>query len=112
MGIVISLLVNALAVAVAAYLLTPHVRLDGFMSALIVALIMALINTFVKPIITLLTLPINLLTLGLFTFIINGVLILFISGVVDGFQVQNFGWAVIFSIVLSLISSLLGIIIK
>ncbi|MBP7967007.1 phage holin family protein, partial [Candidatus Woesebacteria bacterium] len=64
MGIVISLLVNALAVAVAAYLLTPHVRLDGFMSALIVALIMALINTFVKPIITLLTLPINLLTLG------------------------------------------------
>lgn len=112
MGIVISLLVNALAVAVAAYLLTPHVRLDGFMSALIVALIMALINTFVKPIITLLTLPINLLTLGLFTFIINGVLILFISGVVDGFQVQNFGWAVIFSIVLSLISSVLGIIIK
>lgn len=112
MGIVISLLVNALAVAVAAYLLTPHVRLDGFMSALIVALIMALINTFVKPIITLLTLPINLLTLGLFTFIINGVLILFISGVVDGFQVQNFGWAVIFSIVLSVISSVLGIIIK
>ncbi len=112
MGIVISILVNALAVAVAAYLLTPHVRLDGFMSALIVALIMALINTFVKPIITLLTLPINLLTLGLFTFIINGVLILFISGVVDGFQVQNFGWAVIFSIVLSVISSVLGIIIK
>lgn len=112
MGIVISLLVNALAVAVAAYLLTPHVRLDGFMTAVIVALIMALINTFIKPIITLLTLPINILTLGLFTFVINGVFILFISGIVDGFQVENFVWAVIYSIVLSLVSSLLGIIVK
>lgn len=112
MGLVVSLIVNALAVAVAAYLLTPHVHLDGFMSAVIVAIIMAIINTFVKPIITLLTLPINLLTLGLFSFIINGILILFISGIVDGFQVQNFGWAVIFSIVLSIISSLLGIIVK
>lgn len=109
---VISLLVNALAVAVAAYLLSPNVRLDSFMSAIVVSIIMGLMNTFVKPIITLLTLPINLLTLGLFTFIINGVLILFISGIVDGFHVENFGWAVLFSIVLSVISSLLGIFVK
>lgn len=112
MGIVVSLLINALAVAIAAYLLTPHVRLDGFMSALIVAIVLGLMNTFIKPIITLLTLPINLLTLGLFSFIINGVLILFISGIVDGFSVANFGWAVLFSIVLSIISSLLGLIVK
>ncbi len=112
MGIIISLVVNALAVAVAAYLLTPYVRLDGFRSAFFVALLMALINTFVKPIITLLTLPINLLTLGLFTFILNGIFILFISGIIDGFEVQSFGWAIIFSIVLSIISSLLGIIVK
>ncbi len=112
MGIVISLVVNALAVAVAAYLLTPNVRLDGFMTAIIVAVLLALINTFIKPIISLLTLPINLLTLGLFTFILNGIFILFVSGIVDGFHVANFGWAIVFSIVLSIISSLLGIIAK
>ncbi|CAN5218594.1 hypothetical protein BH09PAT2_BH09PAT2_03260 [soil metagenome] len=112
MGLIVSLLVNALAVAFAAYLLTPHVKLDGFMTAVIVSIVLALMNTFVKPIISLLTLPINLLTLGLFSFIINGILILFISGIIDGFQVENFGWAIVFSIVLSIISSILGIVIK
>ena len=112
MNIIIRLLLNGLAVALTSYLLKPNVSIDGFMTAVIVAIVLALINTFIKPIITLLTLPINLLTLGLFTFIINGVFILMVSAMVSGFHVENFGWAVLFSIVLTIISSILGVFVK
>lgn len=108
MNILISLLINSLAIAIAAYLLQPNVRIDNFFTAVVVAVVLGLVNTFIKPIITLLTLPINFLTLGLFTFVINGLLVLFVSAVVKGFQVENFLWAVIFSIVLALISAVLG----
>lgn len=107
MGIIVRILINALAVAITAYLL-PNVQLDSFLTAILVAVVLGVINTFIKPIITILTLPINLLTLGLFTLIINGVFVLLASNIVAGFTVTGFLWAIIFSVVLSIISSILG----
>jgi len=108
MGIIVSLLINSLAVAITAYLLQPNVQIDSFLTAVVVAVVLGVINTFIKPIIGLLTLPITLLTLGLFSLIINGLFILIVSGLVEGFTVSNFGWAIVFSIVLSIVNALLG----
>jgi len=103
MRLIISLLINAIAVYVASYVL-PGVHIDAVPTVLIVAIVLGLINTFLRPILVLLTLPINLVTLGLFTLVINGLLVLFVTWVVPGFQVDNFWWAVLFSLVVSLVS--------
>ena|SRR6266571_8464834 len=106
MGIILNLLLSTLAVIIAAYLL-PGVKVSGFFTALVVAIVLGLVNAFLKPLLLLLTLPINILTLGLFTFVINGLLVLLVSAIVPGFRVDGFWWAVLFSIVLSLINMLL-----
>ena len=108
MKIVVKLLVNSLAVAITAYLLQAGVTIDSFFTAVVVAVVLGVINTFIKPIIILLTLPLNLITLGLFTFVINGLFILLVSSVVAGFDVRNFWWAVLFGIVLAIINSVLN----
>ncbi len=95
-------LITTIAILIAAYLL-PGVTVKGFFAALVTALVLGLINTFIRPILLILTLPINLLTLGLFTFVINALLIMLTSAFVPGFDVRNFWWALLFSLVLSLI---------
>ena len=104
MGILINLLLSTVAVLITAYIL-PGVKVDGFFTALVVAVVLAIVNTFIKPLVLLLTLPINILTLGLFTFIINALMILLVSALVPGFAVNGILWALVFSIVLSLVSS-------
>jgi putative membrane protein len=96
-------LLATLAVIVAAYLI-PRVHLSGFLAALVAALILGLVNTIIKPILLILTLPINLLTLGLFTLVINALMVLLTSAIVPGFAVNGFWNALIFSVVLSLIN--------
>ena len=108
MGILVTLLINSIAVAITGYLLQGGVKIDSFFTAVVVAVVLGIINTFIKPIITLLTLPITFLTLGLFSLIINGLFIMLASGLVEGFEVTNFWWAIGFSIVLSIVNSLLG----
>ncbi len=103
MKILIHWFVSGLAVLAAAYIL-PGVHVPGIFVALVVALVLGIINTFLKPVILFLTLPINLLTLGLFTLVINALLILLVGMIVPGFKVDGFLWALIFSIVLSLIN--------
>ncbi|MEN9327483.1 MAG: hypothetical protein RI947_291 [Candidatus Parcubacteria bacterium] len=103
MGLIIKLLVSGLAVFITAYLL-PGVIVDSFVTALIVAVVLGIINTVIKPVILLLTLPVTLITLGLFTFVINALMILLTSALVDGFDVANFWWALLFSLVLSIVS--------
>ena len=93
---------------VAAYLL-PGVRVDDFFAALVAAVVIGLINTFLRPVFILLTLPINILTLGLFTLVINALLIMLASSLAPGFQVANFGWVMLFSVVLFLVNWGLGI---
>ena len=95
--------INALALMALPYLL-PGVQLRGLGSALIVALLLGLLNTLIRPVLLVLTLPINVLTLGLFTFVINGVLFWLAARLVGGFAVAGFGWAVLGAIVYSLIS--------
>lgn len=106
MTILINWIINAIAVFASAYIL-PGVQVDGFFVALVVAVVLGIVNTFIKPLLVVLTLPINVLTLGLFTLVINAVLILLVSNLVSGFQVDGFWWAVLYSIILSLVSSVL-----
>ena len=95
------------AVMISAYVI-PTVYVDGFLVAVVVAVILSVVNFIIKPIVTLLTLPINILTLGLFTFIINALMILLVSSIVPGFTVIGLWSAVLFSIVLSVINGFLG----
>lgn len=106
MQIIVNLLLNALAVLISAYLL-PGVKVDGYFTAIVVAVVLGIVNTILKPILILFTLPITILTLGLFTFVINALMILLVSNFVPGFHVRGFWWALIFSLVLSLVNSFL-----
>lgn len=103
MRIIVNLLVNALAVFITASIL-PGVEIDNFFTAITVAVVLGIINTLIKPVLIILTLPLNILTLGLFTFVINALLILLTSAIVPGFTVSGFGWALLFSLVISLVS--------
>lgn len=110
MGLIIKWLLNGVAIVITAYLL-PGVSLSGFGAALITALVLGLINTFIKPVLMLLTLPLNILTLGLLTFVINALLIMLTSALVSGFTVHGFGWALLFSLVLSIVSYILNVVV-
>lgn len=101
MEILINWIVSAMVIFSIAYLM-PGVHVDGFSSALVVALVLGIINAFVKPVLIILTLPITILTLGLFTLVINALLILLVSNIVPGFKVDGFLWALAFGIVLSI----------
>ena len=107
MNIFINWLVVTIAIIVSAYIL-PGVTLSGFGTALLVALVLGLLNVFIKPLLLILTLPINILTLGLFTFVINAFIILMVSAIVPGFKVSGFWIALLFSIVLSIVLYLIN----
>jgi putative membrane protein len=85
----------------------PGIHVANFWAALLTAVVLGLINLIFRPILLLLTLPINILTLGLFTFVINALLILLASALVPGFQVASFWWALLMALVLSVANSLL-----
>jgi len=104
MSIIINWLVSALVILIAAYIL-PGVHVASLTAALVTAVVLGIINLFIKPLIIILTLPLTILTLGLFTLVINAFLILLASSIVPGFKVDGFWWALIFSIVLSVINS-------
>jgi putative membrane protein len=103
MRLIVFLLVNTIAVFIAAYIL-PGVHVDSVITAFIVAILLGIINTIIRPILLLLTFPITLMTLGLFTLVINGLLVLLVTYFVKDFTVDNFLWAVGFSIIVSLVS--------
>jgi len=98
-------LVAAVCVILSAYLL-PGVNVEGIWSAIVVAAILGLLNAFLKPILIFFSIPITIVTLGLFLLVINGFTVWLTSQIVPGFTVDSFWWAVLFSIVLSIISSL------
>lgn len=99
--------VAAIAIIISAYLL-PGVAVDGIWVALVLAVVLGAINAFIKPVLLLLTLPITIVTLGLFSFVVNALLILLAELVVPGFDVAGFWWALIFSLVLSVVTWVLG----
>jgi len=107
MNVLTKLLVYILAVFVAAYVL-PGVVVNGLVTVVVTAIVLGAINTFIKPLVVLLTLPINILTLGLFTLVINAGLIMLAAALVPGFSVAGFWWAVLFSVVLAIVSGFLN----
>jgi putative membrane protein len=107
MGLLIRWLVLTIAITLTAYLM-DGIRVSGFFSAFFAAALLGILNAFFRPVLLILTLPINLLTLGLFTFIINAVMLKMASGVIHGFEVSGFWTAVFGSLLISVISWLLN----
>lgn len=103
----VNLIVSAIAVVISAYIL-PGVMVDGVLTAIVVAVVLGAVNMFIRPVLIILTLPFNIVTLGLFTFVINALLVLLVSNLVPGFKVSGFWYALLFSLVLSIISSFLS----
>lgn len=108
LGILFQLVVGGLAVLFTAYLL-PGITVDDFLTGIIIAALLALLNLTIKPILIFLTIPITLITLGLFLLVINAVMVLIAASIVSGFTVDSFWWALLFSVILSLVNSILGI---
>ncbi len=106
MEFIIKVLVNALAVFISAYIL-KGVTIKNFLHAILVAIVLSIVNAIIKPILIILTIPITILTLGLFIFVINALIIMLVDFLLSGFKVKNFWWALAFSIILSIINSIL-----
>jgi putative membrane protein len=106
MNLIIRLLINALAVFILAHILSG-VTVDGYVGAIIVAAVLSILNLLVKPILVILTLPVTIVTLGLFLLVINALIILLADKLIDGFGVASFWSALLFSVLLSILQSLL-----
>jgi len=100
-------LLNAVALLAVAYLL-PGIAVASFGSALIAALVLGLLNTIIKPILVFLTLPITIITLGLFLLVINALVFWFAGSILAGFKVNGFWWAMIGALLYTIISGLLS----
>lgn len=111
MNSIIKLLLTAVAVLLLSNLL-GGVTVDGYGSAVIVAVVLAVLNVLVKPILIVLTLPITIVTLGLFLLIINAIIIKLASNLIDGFAVDSIWTAILFSILLSILQSILHSVLK
>jgi putative membrane protein len=121
MNFIVNLIISSFAVLITAYFLdgvtigdnqfysSSSPELNKFITAVLVAIVLAFLNTIVKPILTILSLPITFFTLGLFLLVINALIILFADKLVDGFKVDGFWTALWFSLVLSLVSSFLNL---
>lgn len=111
MKLILRLLLNAIAVVILSYVL-PGVGVDSMMTAILVAVVLSILNFLVKPILVIFTLPITILTLGLFLLVINAIIILLAAKLIDGFYVSGFWRAVIFSLLLAILQAILHSILK
>jgi putative membrane protein len=107
MGFIIKVLVTALAVWVAAYVLPGVHLVDDAKTIIIVALVLALLNAIVKPVLIILTIPVTIITLGLFLLVINALMVVWTSNLVNGFKVDGWLTALLFSLIVSVVSSIL-----
>jgi len=105
-GIFIRWLILTFAIIATSYLI-DGIQVSGFLSAFFAAAILGILNAFFRPILFILTLPVNILSLGLFTFVINAIVLMMVSGVISGFKVDGFWSAVLGSLLISLVSWLL-----
>ncbi len=105
MKFIIRLLITAAVAYGLSMILTPHIQIDSFGTAIIFSLVLAFLNAIVKPILIILTLPITILTLGIFLLVINVLMILLADKLVSGIHIQDFFWAFIFGLLLSFLSS-------
>ena len=106
MKLILKMLLTAVAVIILAQIL-PGIHVDSYTTAIIVAIVLGLLRIFVRPLIILFTLPITIITLGLFLFVINAIIILLADKLIDGFDVAGFWYALLFSLLLSFLQSIL-----
>lgn len=106
MKFLIRLLVTA-AVAFGLAHLLKGIHIDTYWTALVFALVLAIVNLIVRPLLVILTIPLTIITLGLFLFVINALMVMLASRLVDGIQVDGFWWALLFGLLLSIVSSVL-----
>ena len=107
MGFIIKILLTAVAAYFAAWIL-PGVDITDVQTTVIVALVLALLNTFIKPILVILTIPVTVITLGLFLLVINILIIKLTDSLIDGFSVDGWFAALLFSLIVSVVSSILS----
>jgi putative membrane protein len=106
MNTLIKIIISAFAVIISSYLL-HGVTVDNFLTALIVAAVLAVLNSLLKPVLVLLTIPITVYSFGFFLLVINAAIIMLTSNIVPGFKVDGFWWALAFSIILSIVTGIL-----
>ncbi|HLX90765.1 MAG TPA: phage holin family protein [Puia sp.] len=106
MNLIIRIIVSGIIAFGLSYVL-KGIHINHFTTALILAVVLAILNAIVKPILVILTLPITIITFGLFLFVINAIIILLASDLIEGFKVDGFWWALLFSFLLSILTSLL-----
>ena len=111
MKFILRILLSALAVVILSYVL-PGVGVNSYTTAIIVALVLSVLNFLVKPLLILLTLPVTIVTFGLFLLIINAIIILLADYFIQGFQVNGVLWAIAFSLLLSFLQSILFSLLK
>lgn len=92
--------------------LVPGIDVSGFYAALVVAILLGIINITLKPLLFILTLPVTILTLGLFSFVINAILLKFVATIVKGFEINGFIPALLGSLIISLVGSIVGMLLK
>mgnify|MGYP003590586429 FL=1 len=107
MKYIFKIIVTSFAVVISSYLLSGGIHVDNYITAIFVAVVLLVLNIILKPILILLTIPATIFSLGIFLLVINAFIIVIAANVVDGFRVDGFGWAFIFSIILSLVTFLL-----
>lgn len=105
MKIILKMLLTAVAVVILAQIL-PGIHVESYTTAIIVAVVLGLLRVFIRPLIIVLTLPITIVTLGLFLFVINAIIILLADKLIDGFAVAGFWYALLFSLLLSFLQSI------
>jgi putative membrane protein len=106
MNVLLRIIISAVVAFALSYILSG-VHIQSFVTALILAVVLGLLNIFVKPLLIILTLPITIFTFGLFLFVINALIILLAAKFVNGFRVDGFWWALLFSLLLSILTSFL-----
>jgi len=105
MKFLVNLVLNALAIMLTAYLL-PGIHIDGFVSALLLAAVLALLNVTLKPVLVILTIPVSVFTMGLFLIVINAGVILLADYFIPGSNIDGFWWAIAFGLIVSIINSI------
>lgn len=111
MQVLVRWLTSALVILTAAYLL-PGVHVQSFMTALVIAVVLGIINAILRPILIILTLPITIITFGLFLLIINALLVMFTTYIVPGFRVDSFWWALLFGLIVSVFNAFVSMLSK
>jgi putative membrane protein len=106
MHLLVRITLSTIAILVTSYIL-PGVAVDSFLTALATALLIALLNTLVKPLLIIFTIPVTILTFGLFLLVINASIIMMASALLRGFYVNGFWYALLFSIILSFITAVM-----